>query len=503
MTIAFKNLLKTASVMRKKKKLWVVTFFILTLTKAQVIDIDGNWSPWSNLETPCLKRGTSDVIVYCGGGVRKRYRSCTNPTKQGNGLDCEGQDQDEFPCNTHMCQLPRALLWSAWGSCSKSCGHGVRKRHAMCGTIRDKPEEGHFELEYEEPCQSNQFREQAENCNTWDKQMCPGPCLVPNRCPTFSKCIDVSDEIEAKFTCECQLGTVMHADGSGCYKPAPTTPTTRPPPTLPPAQKVVANVITRSASTIIIAFLGFTLGLFIFLGIFDSGRVIHMNMELALISAHICFLPTSAFEDEEFCRVLSILSNFFFIACFIFMLLESIHMYAIVAWVVPKNGLLSRSANVLGGWGVAFVIVLFNICFEYENFGGDFHCFLRLDSGLIYGIYVPIIMIVILTFSIVEAAGAGEKYEKLPTSNSTSEEFRTSAKVMQRSLLFILPLVFASYVVGTMAEHGQNLYLYSVFTLLNGIVGGVVFFFHASANETMRRKLKDGLKKICGKKQND
>ena len=53
---------------------------------------------------------------------------------------------------------------------------------------------------------------------------------------------------------------------------------------------------------------------------------------------------------------------------------------------------------------------------------------------------------------------------------------------MKGSLLLILPLVFASYVLGTFAEYQQNIYLYSCFTVVNGFVGGTVFFFHCSAN---------------------
>ena len=36
--------------------------------------INGGWSPWSNVATPCN--------VTCGGGKMLRRRSCTNPTPQ-------------------------------------------------------------------------------------------------------------------------------------------------------------------------------------------------------------------------------------------------------------------------------------------------------------------------------------------------------------------------------------------------------------------------------------
>ena len=39
---------------------------------------------------------------------------------------------------------------------------------------------------------------------------------------------------------------------------------------------------------------------------------------------------------QTLCRIISILIHFFFTACFMFMLLESLHMYSLVAYVVKK-----------------------------------------------------------------------------------------------------------------------------------------------------------------------
>ncbi|XP_078375646.1 coadhesin-like isoform X1 [Oculina patagonica] len=55
---------------------------------------DGNWSPWGN-PGPCDKS--------CGGGTRKRQRTCTNPPPSGNGKDCKGSNTKSEPCNTQPC----------------------------------------------------------------------------------------------------------------------------------------------------------------------------------------------------------------------------------------------------------------------------------------------------------------------------------------------------------------------------------------------------------------
>lgn len=49
-----------------------------------------------------------------------------------------------------------------------------------------------------------------------------------------------------------------------------------------------------------------------------------------------------------------------------------------------------------------------------------------------------------------------------------------------------MPLVFASWVVGMLSEYEQDLALYGTFSVLNGIVGAVIFFFHSTGNQQVR-----------------
>merc|ERR1712055_87912 len=77
--------------------------------------VDGGWSAWGS----CSKT--------CGGGARKR--SCTNPKPSDypKGAYCYGSSSDR--CNTNNCYGKKVDGgWSSWGSCSKTCGGGNRKR---------------------------------------------------------------------------------------------------------------------------------------------------------------------------------------------------------------------------------------------------------------------------------------------------------------------------------------------------------------------------------------
>ncbi|XP_063598335.1 adhesion G-protein coupled receptor D1-like [Penaeus indicus] len=444
------------------------TLFVVTSSR----DLDGGWSPWSSMATPCSKS--------CGGGINHRVRSCTHPVPSGAGKLCTAEDSTEkevewktYDCNTQSCW---ANEWTEFGNCSKECGRGFRYRRAVCGNVT---------------CEGDQSKVESEKCNTWNKTACPSPCEEMS-CPEYGVCKDNSTELDPIAFCVCTMGYQMNSDKTSCIRPPPTTPTPRPIPTLPAEQKVVATVISKSASTIIIIFLTITLILFFLMRIFTPDRVIQMNMEIALLLAH-AILMFPFMENETLCRVISILIHYFFTACFIFMMLESLHMYSLVAYVVKKDGMFTRLQNTLIGWGLAAFIIMFCMCFEYDNYGGEYHCWLRMDTPLLYGQFIPVVGLVIMTFTLIEAAGAAE-YKPLKGIDKTQ---LLSARISQRTNLIILPLVFAHWMVGMMSEYEQNLPLYGTFSVLNGITGGVIFFLHCTNNSQVRAKLTGIYKSMC------
>ena len=57
--------------------------------------IDGGWSVWTSWST-CTK--------LCGGGLKWKNRTCTNPTPLHGGQDCAGDTSAVEDCNTHSCR---------------------------------------------------------------------------------------------------------------------------------------------------------------------------------------------------------------------------------------------------------------------------------------------------------------------------------------------------------------------------------------------------------------
>ncbi|XP_050722164.1 adhesion G-protein coupled receptor D1-like [Eriocheir sinensis] len=457
--------------MRDVRRLLVVWGVLLLTLPAlcPAADVDGGWSDWSELSSTCTKA--------CDVGSEKKVRSCTNPAPQGNGRLCVTEDGSAskdpefklFPCNVHSCW---DNSWSEWGNCTVECGRGITKRYAVCGNESL-------------PCVDNQYKEEVKACNTWNKTTCPSPCEA-KKCPDIAVCLDKSTETDPVAVCVCTMSYIMNEAKTACILPPPTSPTPRPIPTLPPAQKVVATVISKTASTIIIICVSICLIIFLVLRIFTEDRIIQMNMEISLVLAHAMLMfPTSFTETPDMCRVISIFIHYFFTACFMFMFLEALHMYGYVAYVVKQNGMCSRVQNTLVGWGVATIILLFCICFQYENYGGKYHCWLQADTPLFYGQIIPIVALVTLTFTLIEAAGSAN-YKPL---KGIDKHQRTSAKFSQRTNLIIMPFVFAHMLVGIYSEYEQNLPLYSIFTILNSVTGFLVLFLHCFNNQQVRLKM--------------
>jgi hypothetical protein len=64
----------------------------------------------------------SSCSKTCGGGEERR--SCNNPTPANGGASCAGQSTRT--CNTQPCPIDGG--WSAWRPCSKTCGGGTQTR---------------------------------------------------------------------------------------------------------------------------------------------------------------------------------------------------------------------------------------------------------------------------------------------------------------------------------------------------------------------------------------
>ncbi|XP_075689566.1 hemicentin-1 [Rhinoderma darwinii] len=86
--------------------------------------VDGRWSAWGSW-TSCS--------LSCGGGLRQRFRECSNPAPQYGGHKCEGIEYENEFCNGDLCPVHGNWgPWSPWGACSRTCNGGQMRRYRNC-----------------------------------------------------------------------------------------------------------------------------------------------------------------------------------------------------------------------------------------------------------------------------------------------------------------------------------------------------------------------------------
>ena len=95
-----------------------------------------------------------------------------------------------------------------------------------------------------------------------------------------------------------------------------------------------------------------------------------MNMEMSLLSAHLLILFDADPQMMNLCRIVSILIHMFYVTCFVFTFLEALHTYSLVAFVVKRDGLLTRKQNIAVGWGSGISITMIVVSLEWKNYGG-------------------------------------------------------------------------------------------------------------------------------------
>ncbi|XP_038613568.1 hemicentin-1 [Tachyglossus aculeatus] len=90
--------------------------------------VTGAWASWSSW---------SACTVSCGEGSRRRTRDCSAPAPQFGGRKCEGSDVQVDFCNSDPCPIHGNWSpWSGWGTCSRTCNGGQKRRYRTCDNPR-------------------------------------------------------------------------------------------------------------------------------------------------------------------------------------------------------------------------------------------------------------------------------------------------------------------------------------------------------------------------------
>ncbi|XP_066993605.2 hemicentin-1 isoform X2 [Anabrus simplex] len=102
---------------------------------------EGSADQWRKCFVPgCQANGAwskwtawSTCSTTCGIGQRKRYRKCKNPPPRNGGALCRGGKEQQEICNPTPCPINGAWSeWSDWKACSGPCSNSTRHRTRQC-----------------------------------------------------------------------------------------------------------------------------------------------------------------------------------------------------------------------------------------------------------------------------------------------------------------------------------------------------------------------------------
>uniref|UniRef100_A0A8B9H4S7 Adhesion G protein-coupled receptor B1 n=1 Tax=Astyanax mexicanus TaxID=7994 RepID=A0A8B9H4S7_ASTMX len=87
-----------------------------------VCPVDGVWNDWSSW---------SSCSASCSNGTMQRTRECNGPSYGGS--ECQGEWLQMRDCFLRECPVDgQWQQWSAWSSCTITCGGGSQQRHRVC-----------------------------------------------------------------------------------------------------------------------------------------------------------------------------------------------------------------------------------------------------------------------------------------------------------------------------------------------------------------------------------
>ncbi|XP_033748510.1 properdin-like [Pecten maximus] len=142
--------------------------------------VDGSWGTWSGWEM---------CSVSCGGGTKKRFRSCDNPAPQNGGNQCPNPStsSEVIHCGEIPCPIDGVWRkWSPWSICSVTCELGSKVRSRVC----DDPAPAHNGL----PCDGDAAGTaqcELSPCpvdGAWSPWRSWSPCSLVNNDVIRSKC---------------------------------------------------------------------------------------------------------------------------------------------------------------------------------------------------------------------------------------------------------------------------------------------------------------------------
>ncbi|XP_041525378.1 adhesion G protein-coupled receptor E3 [Microtus oregoni] len=235
----------------------------------------------------------------------------------------------------------------------------------------------------------------------------------------------------------------------------------------------------------------------------NTSTTLHLQLSICLFLADLLFLTgINRTEPKVLCSLIAGMLHYLYLASFMWMLLEGLHLFLTVRNLKVANysssGRFKKRFMYPVGYGIPAFIVAVSAIARHKNYGTHTHCWLSLDKAFIWSFLGPVAAIILinLVFYFQTIWILRSKLSSLNKEVSTLQD----TKIMTFKAIVQLFVLGCSWGIGffMVIEFGKTvkLIIAYLFTIINVLQGVLIFVVHCLLNRQVRMEYTKWFRKM-------
>ncbi|XP_051028708.1 adhesion G protein-coupled receptor E4-like [Acomys russatus] len=229
----------------------------------------------------------------------------------------------------------------------------------------------------------------------------------------------------------------------------------------------------------------------------NTSTTLHLQLSICLFLADLLFLiGINRTEPKVLCSIIAAMLHYLYLASFMWMFLEGLHLFLTVRNLKVANysssGRFKKKFMYPVGYGIPAFIVTVSAIARHSNYGTYIHCWLSLHNGFIWSFLGPVAAIILINlvfyFQVIWILRS--KLSSLNKEVSTLQD----TKIMTFKAMVQLFVLGCSWGIGLFIanEVGKTVRLIFayLFTIINVLQGVLIFVVHCLLNRQVRMEYK-------------
>ncbi|XP_074646025.1 uncharacterized protein LOC141902276 [Tubulanus polymorphus] len=209
---------------------------------------------------------------------------------------------------------------------------------------------------------------------------------------------------------------------------------------------------------------------------------IHLNLVIAMIFAHFFFLLSdSALVNKNFCKAVSMLIHYFYVATFAWLWIEGLYIFYAVTSGVTKGRI---KCYIPFAWGIPLIIVCATAGVNVEAYGSPIRCWLSTQGNYIYAFIGPILMFIVLNMCVLLIVMCN-----ISTPAIKREDLIVDLRKATCNGVLLLPVLGISWLLGLFSVFDSAITVQYFFVIFNTLQGVYIFIFYCLGSVELRAAL--------------